>query len=330
MSMLIRLLVCVLGLSPAVAMATTAAELIENMATAMRSTTYSGVFIYHHNNSVEARLKIFHRNTAQGVEERLLSISGEQREIIRTDSVVTCIWPDRKLVIIDKSQSRQHFPGIVPDDISRLPTNYKPTNYKLLMHEQPQRVAERDAWVVDVSPHDQHRYGYRLWIDKDTGLLVGSEVLDEQQQSIEKLLFTELNVHDTLPDGLFKAKLLQADYRWRELSAPTAKHSVTEQKWQAANLPPGFFMQTHKQWTQSANQALVEQIVFSDGMASISVFIESKFGDHLPLGSQRRGGLNVYGKTSNNHHITVMGEVPNQTVRLVADSIDAEVKSSQE
>ena len=313
-------LIC-LGLFTGQAFAENGSELIQSMSKSMREKNYSGTFVYRHKDKVET-LKIIHRNTEKGVNERLITLSGKAREIIRDELVVTCIWPDSKLVLVDRTHTSgdSRFPGIVPKDLNRLPEYYS-----LLLQTETERVAGRSSHVVDVKPKDQYRYGYRLWIDQDSHLLMRSDLLNEKGRAIEQVLFTELQVHDKLPDEAFEPKLLEEGYQWREIGKTSSVGEEQIKRWQAASLPPGFTLQIHKQRLKGAKAESVEHMIFSDGMASVSVFVEPQHDNDNSAPDRsnvHRGALNIYGKKLNGYRIVVLGEVPNSTVKLIADSIE--------
>lgn len=296
------------------------AQLLQNMSEAMHSKNYSGTFVYRHKNKVET-LKIIHRNTEQGINERVVTLSGKPREIIRDESVVTCIWPDNKMVLVDKTphntNRKNRFPGFVLKDLDRLPAYYD-----LVLAPKRSRVASRAAYVVDVKPKDRFRYGYRLWIDEEAFLLLRSDLLNESGDAVEQVLFTELQLYDTLPDEAFAPELLAADYEWRETGQATMAKSDDSVRWQTTSLPPGFQLLKHQRRHKGKELVSVEHMIFSDGIASVSVFIEQKSKGKSATRKAGRGALNVYGKQLNGHHIVVLGEVPGSTVKLIADSIE--------
>lgn len=293
-------------------------ELLENMSEAMHSLNYSGTFVYRHKDKVET-LQITHRNTGDHVDERVITLSGKPREIIRESSVTTCVLPESRLVIVDENQKRTNFPSILPQNLSKLPPHYT-----LNKAEKAERIAGRLCWVINVVPKDKYRYGYKLWIDQDTNLLLRSDLLNDQQKMVEQVLFTDLNVHKSIPDEAFVSTFIKENFRRQEIGLPSESDTYESNKWRAANLPPGFIMSTYKQRVKSATNTSVQQMVFSDGLASVSVFIEPSNKDKVLHGSKRRGALNVYGKSINDHHLTVVGDVPKRTVKLIAESIELE------
>lgn len=292
--------------------------LLDRMSDSMRSKNYTGVFVYRHKEKVET-LKIIHRQTEKGIDERLITLSGKPREIIRDDRKVTCIWPEKRLVLLDKNRRKSRFPGIIPENLKRLPDHYSIT-----LIDKSERIAGRLSYVVDVSPKDQYRYGYRLWIDRDSHLLIRSDLLDEKDKAVEQVMFTELKVYKSLPDDLFESEYLQEGYHWKEIDKVEDTKPEQVSGWQVKLLPPGFFLQSFNQRKKPELSVPIEHMVYSDGMASVSVFIEPKYNnerDKLVSGNSRRGALSIYGKSLGDFHVTVLGEVPQSTAKLIAESI---------
>jgi sigma-E factor negative regulatory protein RseB len=296
-------------------------QLLDRMSRAMQAQAYSGTFIYRHKDKVET-LKILHRNRDGHVDERLITLSGKPREIIRSGSVVTCIWPDTKLMIVDHGRpGSSNFPGVVFQDLSRVVQNYH-----VQVGQQTERIAGRDCLIVDVLPKDNLRYGYRLWIDRDNHLLVRSDLLNEAQQALEQVMFTELTTHENLPDSAFQPELLTEGFQRKEINGndqadAERAEAGQKQEWHVNQLPAGFALQLHKQRMRKKDNVRVEHMVFSDGLASVSVFIEPAADDKPSRGDRRRGALNVHNKLIAGRKATIVGEVPRQTVELIAESL---------
>lgn len=297
-------------------------EVLDRMSRAMQSQAYTGTFIYRHKDKVET-LKILHRNRDGRVDERLITLSGKPREIIRSDSVVTCIWPDSKLLRVDRGRQGSNFPGLVFQDLNRVVQNYD-----VRMGEQTERIAGRDCLIVDVQPRDRLRYGYRLWIDRDNYLLVRSDLLNETQQPLEQVIFTELTTHENLPDSAFEPELLTEGFRRHEADEGSQSVDVAAAEknlWSVSQLPPGFVLQLHKQRVRENGKLRIEHMVFSDGLASVSVFIEPVSSNDKPSkAGRKRGALNVHNKLIAGRKATIVGEVPRQTVELIAESLEYE------
>lgn len=316
--------VCLVA-GPLYAADTDGLELLKRMSESMQVNNYSGTFIYRHKDKVET-LKIIHGNTPDGIKERLVTLSGKPREILRSDSVVTCIWPENRRVLVDKSRPGSNFPGLVPKDPVRLAAHYR-----VSVRDKLERIADRDCRVVDVMPKDEYRYGYRLWIDEETYLLVRSDLLNENNESVEQVMFTELVVHDEVPVEALKPEFeVGDDFRQRETDDLADIMDTDKARWRSVDLPSGFFMQTWKKRISKNGNTSVEQLVYSDGLASVSVFIEPNKNEKMLSGNRRRGALNIYGEVHNDYHITVVGEVPGRTVKQIAESVELKPEYKEE
>ncbi len=186
-----------------------------------------------------------------------------------------------------------------------------------------ERVAGHAARKILITPRDAFRYGYRLWLEKDNGLLLKSELLDESGEPVEQFMFTHVEFLDQVPESLLKPAISGQEYTWYQptdrAGAPPAADTG---RWEASALPGGFSLVLQRTDSMPTAREPVEHLVFSDGLSSVSVFIEpiSDSRHHLEGGS-RMGAVNAFGRLLDDHHITVMGEVPQATVRRIANSL---------
>lgn len=313
-ALLLSLLYFFAGAAPA-ADGDSAQQWLERLAKAVRERNYEGTFVYRHQGKLET-LRIVHRADADGESERLYSLTGAAREIIRDNDKVTCILPDDKAVMVDRRQLVSPFSSLVPPDISGLRGNY---HLELLGAD---RIAERAARQVAVSPRDRYRYGYRLWIDVATGLLLRADLLDETGQAVEQLMFTELHTPDFIPTSALEPTISGEGFTWyREATQAQAPAGEPEpSRWQIDGLPPGFELVLHEMRALPGKQQPVEHMLYSDGLASVSVYLEANHGEPFS-GLSRLGALNAYGRVVAGHQVTVVGEVPAATVSQVGESI---------
>jgi sigma-E factor negative regulatory protein RseB len=144
-----------------------AMEWVQKMSDAMRNLSYRGNFVYMHGNQLES-MQIAHYRDEDGEKERLISLNGEAREVIRDNQNLTCIWPSSRKVVIDLSRQNSFSPIFIPEDISRLEKFY---NMKLLGMD---RVANQETMVVHIDPKDRYRYGMKFWINQENGLMMKS------------------------------------------------------------------------------------------------------------------------------------------------------------
>jgi sigma-E factor negative regulatory protein RseB len=166
-----------------------AMDWVQKMSDAMRNLNYKGDFVYLHESRLEA-MQISHYRDQHGEKERLISLNGEAREVIRDNQNLTCIWPSSRKVIVDVSRKNSFSPIFIPDDIVRLEKFY---DMKLVGKG---RVADMDAVIVHIDPRDKYRYGMKFWINESNGLMMKSSLLDEKGMVIEEVMFTRLKLYE--------------------------------------------------------------------------------------------------------------------------------------
>ena len=156
--------------------AESAMDWVQKMSDAMRNLNYKGDFVYLHDNRLEG-MRISHYRDEHGEKERLISLNGEAREVIRDNQNLTCIWPSSRKVIVDVSRKNSFSPIFIPDDIVRLEKFY---DMKLVGKD---RVAGMDAVIVHIDPRDKYRYGMKFWINESNALMMKSSLLDENNKA---------------------------------------------------------------------------------------------------------------------------------------------------
>ncbi len=293
---------------------------IEKMSSAMQNLTYTGTFVYLHGDEVET-MKIFH-SKLDGVEhERLVSQNGEAREIIRNADSVVCIWPGSKSVTVSKAQPRTPFPQFEAEQLTKLEYIY---SFQKSGHA---RVAGRKARVIDIKPLDSYRYGYRLWVDAKTFLLLRSVMSDSSGNIVEQVMFTNVAYPAQMPLEMFKASISGREHKWLDdmpLLMPV--EPLTDGEIPGINemvLPEGFELVSDKITPVAGGDFMVRRLMYSDGLASLSVFVgdaEDKSGSVLH-GSSSMGAVHAYGVQHDKWHATVVGEVPHVTVKMLAESL---------
>lgn len=291
-----------------------ARNLINKMTQATRTLNYEGVFIYHYGPIMDT-MRIIHRSDPGGESERLVSLSGSAREVIRDKDSVTCIYPDDRVVKVEKSRSRK-LVFQLPQPIESV------SDYYGFSTSGQQRVAGRNAMVVNIHPRDRYRYGYKLWIDNDTHLLLKSELRDNKDKALEQIIFTQLDIRDSIPDELLKPSLTGKDYTWYENNGNKQQLDSVNGHWKAGWTPAGFAMKEHEKQHMPTSSEPVEHLIYTDGIAIVSVFIE-KLEQEKPesIGPSSMGGVNTFARLQDGYQITAVGEVPQTTVQRMASSV---------
>jgi sigma-E factor negative regulatory protein RseB len=289
----------------------------ERMVQAAHQLNYTGTFVYQQGSALQT-MHIVHAVDEDGEHERLVSLSGPAREVIREHDKVTCILPKESPMVVEHAGPPRPFPRITPDNLDTLRRYY---DIRLLGSE---RIAGMKARKITIVPRDEYRYGQNIWLAEDNGLLLRTEVVNEKGQLVEQVMFTSLELKDRIPATMLESQT-ENPARVVELPAKPAAPETpadTHVYWQVTDLPPGFNQDMQRQHYLPHKSQPVEHHLYSDGLSSVSVFIESADGDDSGfLGSSHIGGVNAYGRRIDTHLATVVGEVPPVTVKRIAESI---------
>lgn len=305
-------LLCVLG----VAHAQDAREWLDRMNDALESLNYRGTFVHVLDGNAET-MHVVHRNLDGVVSERLVSLDGVGREIIRRAKNVQCILPDRKVVLLDERRDANPLISALPNYSQQLETHYK---FKIYSTD---RVANRQTQVIGISPRDEFRYGYVLWLDWDTAMPLKSRLWGENKVVVEEILFTSVEFPDEISDSELQAATVTEGYTlFRSPQQPTELADGIP--WRAAQLPAGFELMASTRKPMAGSEYPVEHMVFSDGLATVSVFIEDpKTEADVAEGFSTVGSTNAFSLTLSGRKVTAVGEVPRRTVETIATSIQA-------
>jgi sigma-E factor negative regulatory protein RseB len=292
-----------------------AQQLINAMSKASKDLNYDGIFVYQRGNQMES-MRLIHKADSDGEHERMVSLTGYAREVIRDGNSVTCIFPENRSVMVKRNQPKQLLAAQLPQPIEKIADFYGFTV------SGKDRIADRSTWIVNIVPKDDYRYGYQLWIDEETKLLLKSELKDNSGRPIEQILFTHLDVVDNISPDLLKPSISGPGYTWYSGSAEDTPVSVNNTGWAVMSMPKGFSQSDHEIQALAEGRMPVEHMVYSDGLAMVSVFIEKIEKEVEEVrGISRMGGVNAYATYSNGYQVTAVGEVPQKTVQSMAISV---------
>ena len=288
---------------------------LKTVAFAAHQTDYSGVFVYQYDNRVETS-RIIHVVELDSEYEKLESLDGPKREIIRHHGQIWC-YINHRMVQVDSQQVRGRFPSLLPEQLSALSSNY------LIKEAGMERVAGYNTQVILFQPKDNLRYAHKIWVHTDSGLLLKAAVLGDKKQVIEQYTFTQLQIGGNIDRSWVGAKDLLGYGAELPVPPETATGGTAiNSGWVVDALPAGFKKTREIQRPMRGKHAPVIQIVFSDGLSAISIFIEPDDGDEDDAdGLSSRGAVNLYHKVLDKHLITVVGEAPPRTVMQALDSV---------
>jgi len=306
---------------------------LERMNQALVTRNYDGTFAFWQNGKVEM-LRIIHRVKDGHVSERMVAL-GSGREIIRDGGELARYLPDQRVVIVEKRSEQDPLFGNFPtfDKAS--------TQFYDIKQLKRTRIYHRDARLISVTPKDEFRYGYRLWIDEGTAMPLRTELCDARGRVIEQLVLAEnkdfrINAKD-IPDSAFQPEMSTQGFAWRRSEPDIGRvlANNVRDRWNATRLPPGFRNVMQAAQSMPGATGRVEHFVFSDGLASVSVFVETQVitatapSEPLQAPPAVTNEVTQFGSTSafstvvEGRKITAVGEVPPETVRAIANSLQS-------
>lgn len=289
--------------------------LIDAMSKASRDLNYDGVFIYRLGQKMET-MRIIHKAGEDGINEKLVSLTGNAREVIRDKDQVKCFYPEDKKVVVDKSRLGKLVSTYLPSPIKSISEFY---NFEIAGED---RVAGKEAWIVNIRPVDKYRYGYQLWIDKESSLLLKSELKNQLGVTLEQIMFAQLEIYDEIDDQLLKPSTSGKDFTWYNNVKSVNFKNDSDKKWHVTSMPTGFSMSKQEKESMMYSYMPVDHFVYSDGLAMVSVFVEKlEQEDNLKMGLSSFGGVNTYSTYIEGYQVTAVGEVPKATVQLMANSV---------
>jgi sigma-E factor negative regulatory protein RseB len=301
-----------LGLAAAPAFAESGQEWLARMGAALNNSSYVGEFVCESAGRSE-RLAITHRVRDGVVSERLVSLSGNGRELVRENDEVVVYLPDQKLAIIERRWGRSDLMGALPNfDGGATPW------YRVEWVGRETLDDFGPAAVVAVRPLDGYRFGYKLWIDLDTHMPVRSDLSDHNGRVVERLRFTTLRFDGVIPDSAFEPAANRNKLRW----VRQAPQDDDAPGWRAAQVPPGFRLSMSSLQSVAGTGSPVSHLVYSDGLATISVFIQTPVPGKAPArGTTRSGVASAFSTVVEGHQVTAVGEVPPQTLEYIATGL---------
>jgi sigma-E factor negative regulatory protein RseB len=314
-----------MAMTAALALATDAAaedatRWLERSAQAAKTLNYAGTVVFQHNGHVETS-RLAHM-VDNGVEqEKLVSLDGPAREVIRSSSDVRTYFPDAKVVRVEPRTFRNVFPSLSPEQLRSLTQHYEA---RPVVSE---RIAGHWTQVMTFEPKDGLRYGHKFWADAMTGLLLKARLVDDRGEVVEQFAFTDVSINEKVDREMVKPSWANAPADWQVKQGSFGVMAPRETGWTVARLPAGFQKVMEGQRTLRGKREPVAHLVYSDGLVAISVFVEPLAAGPVVTGVSQQGGLSVYVARKDDSLVTVLGEAPPATVRQMAQSVVRRVPS---
>lgn len=301
-------------------------EWLERMNKALATRNYDGTFFHISGGRVET-MRIVHRVRSGRVTERLQSLDGSGREFVRANDELTCYLPDQHTVLVEPRQDRGPFLGSLPQFDAAVSDFYRVEALPAT------HVLGRPTRVIAVNPKDQFRFGYRLWLDEKTAMPLRTQLCDSRGQVIEQIFFARLDMPESIPDSDLAPTVHTDGMRWVRQGPSVDNASAALAAYRASQLPPGFRLTVQGAQTLGSDSAPASHLVYSDGLATVSVFVEQSSSTsaaaaapdsqaQAPMqGLARVGSGYAFSTVVQGHQVTAIGEVPAQTVEFIAHSV---------
>jgi sigma-E factor negative regulatory protein RseB len=287
---------------------------------AAQKQSYTGTFVFQQANQVRTS-RVTHMLDGKNELEKLEILDGRPREYIRKNEEVACYIPEIRTIMVEKRSTPDFFPAMLAANAPDLSEHYD------IKKGDIARIAGYDCQTILMEPKDKLRYGYRLFAEKNTGLLLAAQTVNDKGQVIEQISFAQIMI------GQIDKNSVRPSFPntsgWHIESSNAEQTAVSG--WSVKAVPTGF-KKIHelKRMVADAEPAAaggvpgqhpLTQLVFSDGLAAISVFIEPGTQSRTESTLQQ-GATNIVGKRQDGFWLTIVGEVPSAAVMQVANSIE--------
>ncbi len=283
-------------------------------AQAARAVTYEGVYV-HTNGERTSTVRVAHVNHAGEEHERIEPLDGASMEIVRRNDEMYCRFPDAKTVRLDPRITNRFFPAILSAPAETIAASY---DVKLGKSE---RVLGHECQWIRLEPKDDLRFAQRVCSEQSTGLILRAKVLNNQRQVIEQYTFTELRIGPQATRADLKSIFRARSRQWLTDGQPRDETANADTGWTVARAPQGFQKVAELKRTLPGRGQPVSQLVLTDGVASLSVFVEAAAPPRTVEASSEDGTTAFYARPMGEQLVTVLGEVPLATAQLVARNV---------
>ena len=282
---------------------------------ASRNVSYAGTFV-HTNGDRISTVRVTHTNNNGDEHERIEALDGAPYEIVRHNEEMFCYFPDAKTVRLDRRVNARFFPSLFRADAAVIAASYE------VKIGKPERVLGYECRWLDLDPRDNLRFTEKLCAEVNTGLVVRAKTLNETGQVIEQYTFTDLRMGPQVARGdvksIFEARVKQ----WSTDAQPREEAKGVDTGWVVNNPPAGFRKAAELRRTLPGRGQPVSQLIFSDGIASMSVFVEPNASPaRTAEASTEDGTTTFFVRPMGDQLVTVLGEVPLAAAQQVGRSV---------
>lgn len=283
---------------------------------ASRLQSYVGTFVVSSNTGNMSSARIWHACSGEQQVERVESLTGAPRSVFRRNEEVITFFPESRVVRTEKRETLGLFPGLLKSSENSIPEFYQARRMG------GDRIAGFETDVVQLAPRDNLRFGYRIWSEKKSGLVVKLQTLDQEGHVLEQAAFSELQLD--APVRIDKLnQMMVSPAGWRVERAEAVKTTAGAEGWQLKSPVAGFKpINCYKRPAAGAPEGTM-QWIFSDGLASVSLFVEVYDRQrHVQEGLFASGATQTLTRRIQDWWLTAVGEVPQQTLKAFAQNLE--------
>lgn len=289
-----------------------AEQWVQKMVTASRQASFQGHSVLLSGGKVTS-LAIYHAPVENEVWERVVHLSGEPAEILRKGSSISCLHPG--------VTSRLEVGRSPLGKLSALEESTQAVSrYYRFKRAGSERVAGRDGVRIDVEPLDSHRFGYSLWLDEASGVLLKSQTNPPEGDPLEVFEFVSVDIGNPVPLSAFEPAVELQEGAVELVSEAASAEASDNSGWETRWLPDGF--RQAGRTTSRADKPERSARVFTDGLAAFTVFFEP--GKPGVRETTRAHGATVAVNRvldEGRSVVTVVGEIPLATASRVAENV---------
>ena len=282
---------------------------LERMSRAVQSSNYEGTVIRVSDGKAET-LKVVHSVSDGVIREKLIAQEGDGLEIVRVGNEVQCILPERQSVLVEQWTDQSTLFSTLPRRDLTIGSEY---DLKLVSEE---RVAGRRTVKLSIKPHDDYRYEHRIWLDHDSGFPLQTQLIGVNGAAIDQVKFADIRFGREIDESDLSSSYSTDNFKWYTQPQRSVT-PVVDSDWQNDDLPAGFRLVSVQQEHVPGSGQQVTHILYSDGLASVSVFV-AEDSDESVAERSTRGASNTYSTVRDGTRITAVGEVPAITVERIA------------
>jgi len=287
-------------------------EWLDRMTGAVQTTEYEGTVVRLQDGKVEA-FKVVHAVADGVVREKVIIQDGDGLEIIRNGNEVQCIFPDHESVLVEEWNNQSTLFSTLPSNEIRFGSEYD------VLIKGFERVAGRKSIKLAILPHDDYRYGYRIWLDKKTGFPLQTQLIGDGSEPLVQVKFADIQIRSEILASDLMSSYSTDTWKWTDVPRRKSRRDV-ETEWLSDDIPAGFRVISTKQELLPDGEEAMTHILYSDGLATVSVFVAAASDSHESKRSQV-GASSFYSTVIDGYRVTAVGEVPKGTVERIATSM---------